>query len=62
MVQKTDEEWQKSYEALMNIEAKHVGRTSAACLSAALRLSQTVKDRVFVILFYDPAWKYLDIG
>lgn len=55
------EHWCETALKLRDIEAKHVGRTSAASLWAALELAREVEDKTFLILFYDPAWKYLNL-
>lgn len=52
--------WQDMSEKLRDLEGKHVGRTSAACVCAALEIAKAVREQVFVVVFYDPAWKYLD--
>jgi cysteine synthase A len=54
-----DGEWRDMSVRLRDQEAKHVGHTSAACLAAALQLAETTSRKNFVIMFYDPAWKYL---
>jgi cysteine synthase A len=55
------EHWFEAALMLRNIEAKHVGRTSAASLWAALELAKEVEDKTLLVLFYDPAWKYLNL-
>ena len=55
------EQWTETWTKLRNIEAKHVGRTSAAVLWAALELSKTLRNKNLLVIFYDPAWKYLNI-
>lgn len=54
-------DWSPMWLELRDKEAKHVGRTSAACLWTAREIAKEVREKVFVILFYDPAWKYLDV-
>ena len=54
-------EWHSTSLKLRDIEAKHVGRTSAACLWAALEFAQEVSNKTFLLIFYDSAWKYLDL-
>jgi len=53
------EEWEHRMKQLADAELQLVGRTSAACLHAALELAEAVSDKTFVVIFYDPAWKYL---
>jgi cysteine synthase A len=54
------EEWKPVQQQLADLELRHVGHSSAACVWAAMELSKTAPPRsVFVTLFYDPAWKYL---
>lgn len=55
------EEWQLQLRQLHDIEGKHVGHTSAACLHAALKIASEEYDKVFVLIFYDPYWKYLEL-
>jgi cysteine synthase A len=54
-------QWMATTKILQNQEAKHVGRTSAAALWAALELANRVEKKNILILFYDPSWKYLNI-
>lgn len=54
-------EWQKYVDLLQYEEKKPVGRTSAACLNAAMKLAENVRDKIIFILFYDPLWKYQNI-
>jgi len=56
-----ENDWQLYVEKLRDIEKKPVGRTSAACLDAAIKLSGTVKKKNIFIFFYDPLWKYTNI-
>lgn len=55
------ENWFEASRLLRDIEGKHVGRTSAASLWAAVELAKRVQDKTFLIMFYDPAWKYLNL-
>lgn len=54
------QEWQDMSIKLRDIEGKHVGRTSAACLFTAMKIAHEVRQNIIVTIFYDPAWKYLD--
>jgi cysteine synthase len=56
------EEWEPMMATLADVEGQHVGRTSAASVCAALNLAEEVSDSTIVVLFYDQAWKYLDLG
>ncbi len=56
----TKEDWVDTSRKLRDVESKHVGRTSAASLWAVLELAKRVSDKNFLIIFYDPAWKYLN--
>lgn len=56
-----EEEWQQHVDLLQYVEKKPVGRTSAACLNAAIKLSEKVKNKNIFIFFYDPLWKYTNI-
>jgi cysteine synthase A len=55
------EDWLQTSRELRDVESKHVGRTSAASLWATLELAKRVSNKSFLIIFYDPAWKYLNI-
>ena len=55
----TQDRWMAADRDLRVVEAKFVGHTSAAALSAALDLCRTIHDTTVVIIFYDPSWKYL---
>lgn len=57
----TKEEWEPMMTTLADLEGQHVGRTSAASVCAALDLAEEVSDSTIVVLFYDQAWKYLDL-
>lgn len=52
------EEWKEVLKALHNTEQKPVGHSSAASLAVALKLAQEVHNKTFLIIFYDPIWKY----
>jgi cysteine synthase len=54
-------EWEPMMVILADLEGQHVGRTSAASVCAALKLAESVTDSTIVVLFYDQAWKYLDL-
>jgi len=58
--QVSSKEWQKAMIMLKKIEGKEVGRSSAAELAIALKISQNVKNKNFLITFHDPSWKYED--
>lgn len=51
-------EWQKIMKLLEEKESKKVGRSSAAELAVALKLTEEVEDKNILIIFHDPAWKY----
>lgn len=55
-----EKDWKEIDYQLRTKESKFVGHTSSACLKAALDYSQKVRNQIIVMLFYDPAWKYLD--
>jgi cysteine synthase A len=55
------DEWEPMMTTLADLEGQHVGRTSAASVCAALELAQHVSDSTILVLFYDQAWKYLDL-
>jgi cysteine synthase A len=57
LVERTD--WERWMRELADKEGQHVGRTSAACMSAAMTLAEQVDRKNIVLIFYDPAWKYL---
>jgi cysteine synthase A len=57
----TQHEWEPMMEELADLEGQHVGRTSAASVCAALELAEHVSDSTILVLFYDQAWKYLDL-
>lgn len=55
--------WKQMQRQLVERECRLVGRTSAACLSAALDFARKGKihKKNFLIIFYDHAWKYLNM-
>jgi cysteine synthase A len=55
------EEWEPMMAELADLEGQHVGRTSAASVCVAMELAKHVSDSTIVVLFYDQAWKYLDL-
>lgn len=56
--QVTTHEWQSMTRMLATIEDKHVGRTSAGSLVAALRLAGGIENKDILTFFYDAQWKY----
>ena len=56
-----EKEWQQYIDQLQYVEKKPVGRTSAACLDAAIKLSEKVKNKNIFIFFYDQLWKYTNM-
>jgi cysteine synthase A len=59
------EDWQRVQRQLLDLEARHVGNSSAACVWAALDLAsdpQTPEGSTIVTVFYDAYWRYLPIG
>lgn len=57
-------DWKQMQRQLIKKECKLVGRTSAACLSAALCFARkkNLRNKNFLIIFYDHAWKYLNMN
>jgi cysteine synthase len=58
------DQWQAVQRQLTDIEAKHVGNSSAACLWAALDLAsdpEVPEGATIVTVFYDASWRYLPI-
>jgi cysteine synthase len=61
----TREQWQAVQRDLTDVEAKHVGNSSAACLWAALDLAAdptTPSGSTIVTVFYDASWRYLPLA
>jgi len=59
------EEWRGVQKQLLDLEARHVGNSSAACVWAALDLAsdpRTPEGSTIVTVFYDAYWRYLPIG
>ncbi|MBN4081356.1 pyridoxal-phosphate dependent enzyme [Caldithrix abyssi] len=56
-----ENKWQEYVDILQYSEKKPVGRTSAACILSAVRLSEKIKNKNIFTLFYDPLWKYKSI-
>ena len=54
------EEWKTALAALHSKENKKVGRTSGAELAVVLRMAENCFDKIFLITFHDPSWKYED--
>lgn len=54
-------EWKERVRELADKEFQHVGRTSGACLHVALKVAEKVQNKIFLLIFYDAAWKYLDL-
>jgi|GEM_PF-1553389 len=54
------EEWKMRERQLANFIDQKVGHTSSACLEAAIRHSTHVYNKNFLVIFYDPSWKYTD--
>jgi cysteine synthase len=60
----TRDQWQKVQRSLTDVEAKHVGNSSAACLWAALDLASDPSvppGSTIVTVFYDASWRYLPL-
>ena len=58
--QVSSKEWQSAMKLLADSEGKKVGRSSAAEMAVALKISKEVKNKNILITFHDPAWKYED--
>jgi cysteine synthase len=61
----TKDQWQEVQRRLTDIEAKHVGNSSAACLWAALDLAadpSVPEGSTIVTVFYDASWRYLPLA
>jgi cysteine synthase A len=57
------DQWRQVHGQLLDVEAKHVGNSSAACVWAALELAKTVPPKSTILtVFYDAYWRYLPIG
>jgi cysteine synthase len=56
------DEWEPMMSELADLEGQHVGRTSAASVRVALDLAKRVSDSTIIVLFYDQAWKYLNLN
>lgn len=59
------DQWKSVQRQLLDLEAKHVGNSSAACVWAALDLAAdpaTPPGSSIVTVFYDAFWRYLPIG
>ncbi len=52
------EEWQKVMKSLHEKEGKQVGRSSAAELAIALKISEEGQNKNILITLHDPSWKY----
>lgn len=52
------EEWTEALKLLHNIEEKPVGNSSAGSLAVAMKMAKKVSNKIFLIIFYDPIWKY----
>lgn len=57
----SEKEWQEYSDLLKYKEKRPVGPTSAACLQAAVKLSEKIHSQNIFIFFYDQLWKYSDI-
>jgi cysteine synthase len=57
------EDWKSTQVQLMDLEAHHVGHSSAACVWAAQQLAREVEPGSTILtIFYDASWRYLPIG
>ena len=57
-----EDQWRRTQRDLMDLEAFHVGNSSAACVWGALDLAATLPARSTILtLFYDAAWRYLPL-
>jgi len=54
-----EQRWTNAGIQLANQEGKLVGHTSAAAFCMAMEIAKKQKNKNFLIVFYDPAWKYL---
>lgn len=52
------EEWEHALRLLIELEGLYVGHTSAASLSVALRVAESVKDKNILIILYDSLENY----
>lgn len=55
-----EDEWKSRLKELHNEENQFIGNTSAACFDAAMRLANATNNKIILVIFYDPAWKYTD--
>jgi cysteine synthase len=60
IVKITDYDWVTGMDLLNKREGKLVGRSSGASMSAALKLAKNECGKNFLIMFFDPAWKYTE--
>lgn len=56
----SSDEWRSGCQILAQKEGLAVGRTTGAVLVKSLQLAQKVHNRNFLIMLYDPHWKYED--
>ena len=57
LIEETD--WNEAGIKLANFEGKFVGHTSAASFHQAMQIAKKVSNKNILIVFYDPAWKYM---
>jgi cysteine synthase A len=56
------QEWRSTQQNLLDLEAQHVGNSSAACVWAALKLAEEVpRGSTIFTIFYDAYWRYLPL-
>jgi cysteine synthase len=56
------EDWKPLQVQLMDLEARHVGNSSAACIWAALKLAEAVPaGSTILTIYYDAWWRYLPL-
>jgi cysteine synthase A len=57
------DDWKRTQVELMDLEAHHVGHSSAACVWAARRLAARIPPGSTILtIFYDASWRYLPIS
>jgi cysteine synthase A len=63
IILESHEDWMRRSTQLSTYLNENVGHTSAACLDSAIKLidqNQKIQNKIFVVIFYDEKWKYLD--
>jgi cysteine synthase len=54
-----EKDWSAAGIQLADFEGKFVGQTSAAAVHIAKKIAQSENNKNILIVFYDPAWKYI---